>query len=562
MPDEVGNTLDTLGSLQSASSQTIGGGSAHDTGVFRQPPSQYTVTEAVDYIGFGRFQWLMLLYTGLAWCADAMEMMLLSFLGPAAKCEWALTPSQESLITSVVFVGTMSGAYAWGSLGDAKGRKLGFFATALFTFTFGILSAVAPSYGWLIFFRFWVGLGLGGVPVSFTLYMEFMPTRGRGVWLIWLEAFWTLGSCIEAGLAWLVLDSLGWRWLLGLSAIPLGLLMVLYPLLPETPYWLVLNGDPVGADAVLQKMAKVNGVHLPQGGLMMPSQKQFQPDPASPAVSWQQRVMQPYNAIAGQLKEIFSGGLLTTTLLLQFIWFTNALAYYGLVLLTTSLHTSESSEAGCDAEGKLHIGQQDLLSIFVTSTAEMPGMVFSSLLVDYLGRKRTLMASLALCGAATVTLMWVAGNNTAWLFLGRAAVMASYTTLYVYTPEVYPTQVRSFGLGVCNACSRFGALLSPFLTVDLVEHGHPQLAEGTLAVCCAIAAVLTWLLPIETKARSLLANVKDKAAETQGPEDVVVHDSLARPASPQHRWRHQRYRPLHGDGADSPFNADSSDGSL
>lgn len=64
-----------------------------------------------------------------------------------AKCEWGLTPSQESLITSVVFVGTMSGAYAWGSLGDAKGRKLGFFATALFTFTFGVLSALAPTYG-------------------------------------------------------------------------------------------------------------------------------------------------------------------------------------------------------------------------------------------------------------------------------------------------------------------------------------------------------------------------------------------------------------------------------
>lgn len=40
--------------------------------------------------------------------------------------------------------------------------------------------------------------------------------------------------------------------------------MVLYPLLPETPYWLVLNGDLAGADAVLQRMAKINGVHLPQ----------------------------------------------------------------------------------------------------------------------------------------------------------------------------------------------------------------------------------------------------------------------------------------------------------
>lgn len=40
---------------------------------------------AFFFAGFGRFQWLMLLYTGLAWCADAMEMMLLSFLGPAVS---------------------------------------------------------------------------------------------------------------------------------------------------------------------------------------------------------------------------------------------------------------------------------------------------------------------------------------------------------------------------------------------------------------------------------------------------------------------------------------------
>lgn len=40
--------------------------------------------------------------------------------------------------------------------------------------------------------------------------------------------------------------------------------MVLYPLLPETPYWLVLNGDLAAAEAVLQKMARINGVPLPE----------------------------------------------------------------------------------------------------------------------------------------------------------------------------------------------------------------------------------------------------------------------------------------------------------
>ena len=49
---------------------------------------------------------------------------------------------------------------------------------------------------------------------------------------------------------------------------------------------------------------------------------------------------------------------------------------------------------------------------------------------------RTLLASLLLCGAATSTLVWASSSETVLLFLGRAAVMASYTTLYVYTPEV------------------------------------------------------------------------------------------------------------------------------
>lgn len=43
-----------------------------------------------------------------------------------------------------------------------------------------------------------------------------------------------------------------------------GLLMVLYPLLPETPYWLVLNGDLAAAETVLQRMARINGVLLPE----------------------------------------------------------------------------------------------------------------------------------------------------------------------------------------------------------------------------------------------------------------------------------------------------------
>ena len=66
--------------------------------------------------------------------------------GVQVRCEWGISPGQESLITSVVFVGTMAGAYSWGVLGDARGRRAGFFATAVFTFFFGAPSAFAPNY--------------------------------------------------------------------------------------------------------------------------------------------------------------------------------------------------------------------------------------------------------------------------------------------------------------------------------------------------------------------------------------------------------------------------------
>jgi MFS family permease len=79
--------------------------------------------------------------------ADAMEMMILSFLGPAAACQWKLTPSEEGTLSTVVFAGTLIGANAFGALSDAFGRRVGFFATAVFSSIFGAASALAPSFG-------------------------------------------------------------------------------------------------------------------------------------------------------------------------------------------------------------------------------------------------------------------------------------------------------------------------------------------------------------------------------------------------------------------------------
>jgi MFS family permease len=133
-----------------------------------------TVDEAIETIGFGKFQLGMLGYTGLVWLADAAEMILLSFIGPAAKCEWGLSSSEEGAISSVVFAGIFLGAYAWGIVSDIHGRRLGFIATALFTFLFGMLSAWSPDYWFLLVSRAFVGFGLGGAPVSPILLLHIL----------------------------------------------------------------------------------------------------------------------------------------------------------------------------------------------------------------------------------------------------------------------------------------------------------------------------------------------------------------------------------------------------
>ena len=42
-----------------------------------------------------------------------------------------------------------------------------------------------------------MGVGLGGAPVAFALYLELVPSAHRGVLMVALQSFWTVGSMLE-----------------------------------------------------------------------------------------------------------------------------------------------------------------------------------------------------------------------------------------------------------------------------------------------------------------------------------------------------------------------------
>merc|ERR1719151_573597 len=95
----------------------------------------------------------------------------------------------------------------WGQFSDRHGRRQALLLSSFFLFFYGMLSAIAPSFGWIPFLRFLVGTMIGAVPQSVTLFSEFLPTRQRG-------------KCAEVLLAAVIMPTAGWRWLLALSALP------------------------------------------------------------------------------------------------------------------------------------------------------------------------------------------------------------------------------------------------------------------------------------------------------------------------------------------------------
>src|SRR4051794_35563543 len=177
-----------------------------------------TIDEAIERIGVGRFQWRLLMVNGLTWAADAMEVLMIGFLiGPVSKA-FGIQPAQAAWVGSATFAGMFLGAWLWGLVADRVGRRTVFMSTVLQTALFGTLAAFAPNFALLLIMRFLTGTAMGGtLPVDYSIMAEYLPTRDRGRFLVYLESFWALGTIAVAALAWAFIPQFpanGWRLLI------------------------------------------------------------------------------------------------------------------------------------------------------------------------------------------------------------------------------------------------------------------------------------------------------------------------------------------------------------
>ncbi|CAN6183869.1 unnamed protein product [Urochloa humidicola] len=418
----------------------------------------YTTDEALSRLGFGRFQALLLGFLGTGWVAEAMEVMLLSFVGPSVKEEWGVSGGAEGLITSVVFAGMLIGACVGGLGSDRYGRRAGFLFTAIVSGVPGFLCAFSPNYATLLALRFVVGLGLGGSHVLPTWFLEFVPAENRGSWIAAFTCFWTLGTILEALLAWAIMPILGWRWLLALSSTPCFILLIFSSIIPESPRYLcsrvlLLTEEILDEDT----STKSNGKNTFQA--------------------------------------FWSRDLIRSTLLLWLVHFANYFAYYGLVYLISEL----SSRRSQPKDSSLYI------NVLVTSFAEFPGLLLAAILIDRIGRRVTLGGMILLCCAflAPLATQLREGLSIILLFCARTCVMGAFAVLHVYSPEIYPTSCRNTGVGFANVIGRIGTIVAPLTTTALLENHRQKEVVLVMDLALFLAGVACTLFPLETKGREI-----------------------------------------------------------
>lgn len=399
--------------------------------------TQITYDQAIEQIGFGRFQRKLMWVCGLGWAADAMEVLLIAFALPAIGEEWGLTNTQKGLLGTAIFLGMLAGAWVWGWLSDHIGRKAGFISTVAIDSGFGLLSALAPSFPLLVILRALTGFGVGGtLPVDYSIFAEYLPAKKRGRYLVLLEAFWALGSIAAAGLAWLVVPRLGWRWLLGLSALPGLLIFFIRRSIPESPRYQMVRGQAAAARRTLEQVAAENGVQMPAGEIIPP------------------RATRPT-----KVSDLWRPELARTTLLLWVLWFAISLGYYGVFTWLPSYFRLKGM-------AMLPVYQ----NTFLLAVAQLPGYFSAAYLVERWGRRRTLSFYLVASGVFTY-LFAVAASLP--LVLAMAVWMSFFTlgawgALYAYTPEAYPTSLRATGMGAASGMTRIAGAIAPSLGAALM----------------------------------------------------------------------------------------------
>ena len=469
-----------------------------------------TVDDALVLVSGTPFSARLWLLTGMTQFADALELLLLSFLASEIKCPFHLSTYSITLLQTCVLIGMWLGSNVSGVLSDKVGRKPTLILSLACTVAGGVSATFAMDFSTILICRFMVGLGVGSAPVAITLFTDFLPSKfeqeTRGRTLVGFFVFFSIGAVFEALVAWATLSTV-WRWraLLFVSVLPSVFLLVAIPFfIPESPRWLVSQGQTDRALKVLEYVSRINhgSRKNPLFGVASLIEKRDEGDEGSAAgaagatqlerVEEDRRSNQP-------TPQTTTPPTTQTTITLSVLFFLMASLYYSIVLVGSTIVDNHANSTmannTCNSSKPVHT-TGEYVSLVVTNGAELPGLFVAYLLLDRIGRQKSIQVFFGACGVCCLALLvstsfsqpsplWL---RTLIVFGARAAALGFNQSLWIYTALFYPTKQRNRGLGFTTSFARVGSLLAPVIVnVGGSSSGGLSVVAG-LCVCLSLVS--------------------------------------------------------------------------
>jgi AAHS family 4-hydroxybenzoate transporter-like MFS transporter len=373
---------------------------------------------------------------------DGFDGQLIGFAIPVLIKEWGITRSAFAPAVAAGLIGMAIGSACAGLFADRFGRR---WAVIGSVFVFGAATCaigLAPDVFTIAVLRFIAGLGIGGaLPSSTTMTAEFTPTRYRTMAVTATIVCVPLGGMLAGLFSSVVIPAYGWRALFFIGgALPLGLTLLLFLTLPESPRYLAhhrlrwpeLRGllgrlsRPVSADAVFIDAAE---------------QK---------------------NAQHEGFKSLFGVHKTRDTLALWGAFFMCLLAIYSAFSWLPTMLAAEGLSVSIAGSG-----------LTAYNLGGVIGALSCALAITRFGSRLPLIAC-AVGGviSAAVLLGIDAPQHTSLFIFGLGVhgmfVNAVQSTMYPLCAYIYPTNVRATGTASALAFGRIGAILSAFVGAAII----------------------------------------------------------------------------------------------
>jgi MFS transporter, putative metabolite:H+ symporter len=432
-------------------------------------------------------QWKILAAAIVGDALEFFDYFLIGFVLAFVIGPWKLTFGQSAIVLLSSGIGAIIGAYGWGWVADRIGRRKVFILTVLnFSLATGMLY-FTPDNDWvyLSVVRFFVGLGVGGLYcVDLPLVQEFVPSSKRG----WVGGLVTcvipIGVGIGAVLGAYATPAIGWRGLFAVGVLPALLVLLVRIWVPESPRWLLRQGQTEEARKSLAWAMQVDPQSLP-----LPTAEQ----PPMVRTNWFDLFMYPRS--------------------LAVSWLGNAGAQtgvYGIVLWAPSLLVV-----------LLKVTPQEASKMMILLTVVgLLGRLSFSWLSERIGRRR----SGGLLGLGAGVLVILAGYNynatlfglsAFWLILAAAMFFADggFAIVGPYAAEVWPSHLRTSGMGSAYGFGGIGKILGPLGLALIVGSGNfvkPDVPVPAIPIAFLylgswflLAGAVYYLLGFETGGRSI-----------------------------------------------------------